>query len=123
MPLHAFTDLSLLILSDNTKTLSSDDDETARKTCLNDDKTYFKYKDNIVKSINHSASKNITPSLARAELKRRELMLKTNPPIYLLSLEYITFGSWSSAINFWISWSIFTFCILSILKQFILYIV
>lgn len=120
--LHTFKKMSFIIWSDDTLTLRSDDDEIARKTCLDDDITYLKYKDYIVKNSNQNSSKNITPSLARAELKRRELMRKTNPPPYAISLEYETFGSWISAIKFWVTWSIFTFFILNIFKQSILYV-
>lgn len=94
--LHTFEKMNFIIWSYNTEILSSDDDEIARKTCLDDDITYLKYKDYIVKNSNQSSSKNITPSLARAELKRRELIRETNSPVYWLSLEYETFGSWIS---------------------------
>ena len=66
----------------------------------------------------------ITPALARAELKRREMLRPTDPiGHYEINLKYKKAGSWIGAIKFWFFGSLVVFLTFNGIKQSLLYIV
>lgn len=67
----------------------------------------------------------ITPALARAELKRREMFRHPHQKTgyYEVNLEYMYAGSWISAIKLWFLGSLIVLLIFNVIKQSLLYIV
>lgn len=115
--LHSIKDTGLNVL--NTNTLDSDNDHKARLICLRDEKN----KQMAHPNNNQNSSNEITPALARAELKRRAMIHQTNQQVYELSLSHETFGSWRVALKWWFFGSMIVFLIFNLMKQSLLYIV
>ncbi len=123
--LHSFNEAELYLPTDSKK-FGSYSDKKARDLCFKDAIKNYKNRASNNKSNGTILFKEeVTPAIARAELKRRA-MLRQSPQKfghYEINVEYKKAGSWVSAIKLWFFGSLIVFLILNVIKQSLLYIV
>ncbi|HEO1402484.1 TPA: hypothetical protein VAH73_002237 [Legionella pneumophila] len=117
--LHSFKNTNLDLYSDSKK-FDIYSDERARNICSQDANKHYENK-----TTNYQVSKDqITPALARAELKRREILRQhSQTDHYEISIKYDEAGSWAVATKIWFFGSLIIFLIFNVIKQSPLYIV
>lgn len=108
--IYPFKNLGIHFWTEKGEIVSNNFDKKADRVCSGND-------DSAIKE-----SGQITPEIARAELKRREMIRQPNHPVYVLSPEFITEGGWFDVFCWWFLGSGITYITLSVIRDTLIYV-
>jgi hypothetical protein len=124
--LYPFKNLGIHFLTSGDEILSNNFYENADRACKETNSRYLRKKELYAelerrgyKKINND---NITPEIARAELKRQKMIRQANHSAYELSVEYRIEGSWKDVIYWWFLGSGILYIALNVIKEALIYI-
>lgn len=126
--IYPFKKVGIHFWGSGNKFFSNDFDEDAKNACEEITSQYLRKKELIAElerrgqHYTDTSKKNLTPEIARAELKRREMIQHANHPPYVLSTEFITEGGWVEVFCWWFLGSGIIYITLNVIRNTLVYV-